>query len=114
MKFMKIVTAKIRPDIFTLIESGRKRFEVRSDDFNDASIIRYVSSETGKTLGYYEINGRQSGIYTTSVPLLALIAGVSEEEIADLGLLDSRIIVHIAEIGDRIDDIGEWLEGAWK
>lgn len=118
MKFTEIVTAKIRPCIFTLIDSGRKRFEVRSDDFEDASVIdasviHYVSSETGETLGYYEI-ARQSELHTTSIPLLALIAGVSEEEIEDLGLPNPLSNVYIAEIGDRIDDIGEWLEGAGK
>lgn len=114
MKFVKIVKAKIRPDIFDLIESGRKRFEVRSDDFDDASVIHYVSAETGETLGYYEIHARQSALHTTSIPLLALIAGVSEKDIADLGLPNPLNIVYIAEIGDRIDDIGEWLEGAGK
>ena len=114
MKFVKIVKAKIRPEIFTLIASGRKRFEVRSDDFEDASVIHYVSAETGETLGYYEIDGRQSELNTTSIPLLSLIAGISEEEIADLGLPNHLSIVYIAEIGDRIDDIGEWLEGAGK
>lgn len=109
MKFTEIVTAKIKPGIFTLIESGRKRFEVRSESFEDASVIHYVSSENGETLGYYEI-ARQGGIHTTSVPLLSLVAGVSEEEIADLGWTNSLSIVYIAEIGDRIDDIGEWLE----
>ncbi|MFT8640107.1 MAG: hypothetical protein ABF758_09085 [Bifidobacterium sp.] len=109
---MKIVKAKIRPEIFELIESGRKRFEVRSDDFEDASIIHYVSSETGETLGYYEIDEHQAEIHGGNADLLATVASVSPDTILECGLIDAPWRAYVAEIGYRIDDIGEWMEGA--
>jgi hypothetical protein len=111
MRMTRIITAKIQPDIFKLIESGVKRFEVRSEDFNNASIIRYRSSETGETLGYYEINEYQSEIHAGSADLLALIASVSADVIDDCGLLDVPNSVYVTEIGYRIDDLEAWMEG---
>lgn len=65
MKMMAIAVAKIRPEIYELIESGVKKFEVRggegfdwpSDDFgidDDVALgIDYIDAETSEELGLF-------------------------------------------------------------
>jgi hypothetical protein len=64
MKRVLVVVAKIRPEIYGLIESGRKRFEVRLDDFGHETdvdylacgAIVYVDASTGEELGVWEVD----------------------------------------------------------
>ena len=113
MKHIRIVAAKIRPEIFQLITTGQKRFEVRNEDFEQATVIQYISTdESHQTLGFYEIDGGQSEIHTYDRDLIARIASVSSPTIADLGLgLGKFGSIYIAKIGNRIDNIQDYLTG---
>lgn len=55
MKFTNVVTAKIKPNIYTLIERGVKQWEVRDESFQNADVIRYVDAESGSVLGSYRL-----------------------------------------------------------
>ncbi|MCI1637459.1 MAG: hypothetical protein LKI30_05080 [Bifidobacterium crudilactis] len=113
MKHIRIVAAKIRPEIFQLITTGQKRFEVRNEDFEQATVIQYISTdESHETLGFYEIN-RASEIKTADRELLSFIASVPKSIIRDLSLGGLRH-TYVANIGDRIDNIQDYLirEGA--
>jgi hypothetical protein len=104
MKFTKIVTAKIYPDIFKRIETGRKLFEVRLEDFQNADFIRYVSSEDGATLGIYRLGHVKSEIGGHDYSLLAHISNTTIREAYDLfhGDADCRPI-YVAEICERVE-----------
>jgi hypothetical protein len=110
MKHIRIVAAKIRPEIFQLITTGQKRFEVRNEDFEEATVIQYLSTdESHETLGFYEIN-RASEIETVDRELLSLIASVPESIIRELSLGGLRH-TYVANIGNRIDNIQDYLTG---
>lgn len=57
MRSTTIITAKIRPNYYSLIVSGFKRFEVRSESFGQADAIRYIDSVDGTFLGIRRILG---------------------------------------------------------
>lgn len=60
MKTIKIITAKIKEDIFDKVRSGEKRFELRNETFEHADVIRYVSDKLpNRFLGMYYISGEQ-------------------------------------------------------
>ncbi|GAA6124206.1 hypothetical protein BPY_23140 [Bifidobacterium psychraerophilum] len=111
MNMTRIITAKIQPDIYTLIEDGVKHFEVRNESFEGADIIHYVSSETGETLGFYETDGSQSVISGQDRDLLALVSAVPIAFVEKLGLTALRQ-VYVAHIGGRVDNIEACLK--WK
>lgn len=59
MKTVKIITAKIEPDIYKRIEQGTKHYEMR-DAWFDGDVIRYVDTKTGKALGIWKLEGRET------------------------------------------------------
>ena len=59
MKKTTIITAKILAHYAELIEQGVKHYEVRSEPLDGADAILLVSSETGKSLGMYEVRKTQ-------------------------------------------------------
>lgn len=60
MKTVKIITAKIREDIFDKVRSGEKRFELRTETFEHADVIRYVSDKLpNRFLGMYHIGSEK-------------------------------------------------------
>lgn len=77
MRAMTIITAKIRPNIYKLIEQGRKRYEIRDEGFHQADAIRYVDAETGKVLGVYWL-GPEDDFDRTHDPLMQSLSGVDD------------------------------------
>ena len=77
MKTMTIITAKIKPSIYKLIEQGRKLYEIRDEGFHQADAIRYVDAETGKVLGVYWL-GPEDDFDRTHDPLMQSMAGVDD------------------------------------
>ena len=55
MKAITIITAKIQDTIYQSILSGEKTYEVRTHDFENAQVIRYVSARDGKELGLWTL-----------------------------------------------------------
>jgi hypothetical protein len=133
MKMVTIAVAKIRPEIYELIESGVKRFEVRggqgfdwpSDDFGidtDAILgIDYVDSETGEELGlwramlvndndYYFAATLKNGELNDSAELCLKRSAVDEETFRELfGLHNAgdQAFLYIAQILDKVNSPAE-------
>jgi hypothetical protein len=107
MKMVAIAVAKILPEIYELIESGVKKFEVRgdegfdwpSDDFgidNDVALgIDYIDSETGEELGLfragivnhnngYAVRVLENGALDDTGELCLKRSGVNEQMFRDL------------------------------
>lgn len=109
MKTTTIITAKIKPDIFRLIEQGRKRYEVRDESFHQADAIRYVDAETGKVLGVYRL-GPEDDFDRTHDPLVQSLSGVDDDtfhrlfpKTVDFGILIKGVDrLHVAPIRSRI------------
>lgn len=113
MKITTIITAKIQPDIWKLIIEGKKRFELRTESFQNADFIRYVSSEDGTPLSLHRI-GRETTIPADNRDMLAALAGVDAAKVDEL--FPSRQLdegaepgyrwcpVYAAPIGVRCDD----------
>lgn len=78
MKATTIITAKIKPDIYRLIEQGRKHYEIRSEGFHQACAIRYVNAETGEVLGVYWL-GPEGEFDRTHDPSIQSMAGVDDD-----------------------------------
>ena len=55
MKAITIITAKIQDTIYQSILSGEKTYEVRTHDFENAQVIRYVSARDGKERGLWTL-----------------------------------------------------------
>lgn len=75
MNTVTVVTARIEPGIYKLIEQGRKHYEVRDGSFQHAEAIRYVDAETGKVLGVYWL-GPEDDFDRTHDPLVQNLSGV--------------------------------------
>jgi hypothetical protein len=115
MKTTTIITAKIKPGIYQMIESGEKTLEVRDDKYQGADAIRYVSSVDGRYLGTYRIDD------TTSLPMDRQIdreiarsaACVSKDTFDNLFTTDNfppECPIEVALIGERIDDYQQLFE----
>ena len=52
-----VATLKIRPEIFELIRSGLKHYEVRAASLDGVNVICYLDSESGDFLGSYSVGG---------------------------------------------------------
>ena len=83
MKITTIITSKIQPDIWKLIIEGKKRFELRTESFQNAGFIRYVSSEDGTPLSFHRI-GRETTIPASNRDMLAALAGVDAAKVDEL------------------------------
>lgn len=78
MKAITIITARIEPGIYRLIEQGRKRYEVRDESFQHADAIRYMDAETGELLGVYWL-GPEGEFDRTHDPITQSMAGVDDD-----------------------------------
>lgn len=83
MKTTTIVTAKIQPDMWKLITEGVKRFELRTESFQNAGFIRYVSSEDGTPLSFHHI-GKETTVPADNRDMLAALAGVDAAKVDEL------------------------------
>lgn len=114
MRAMTIITAKIKPNIYKLIEQGRKRYEIRDEGFHQADAIRYVDAETGKVLGVYQL-GPDDDFDRTHDQFIQSLSGVDDDtfhrlfpKTVDFGILIKGVDrLHVAPIRSRIslDDI---------
>jgi hypothetical protein len=111
MKTTTIITAKIKPDIYKLILTGKKIFEVRSEKFGNAHYIRYVSSETGELLGVHDIQGFDAfRVWNFVTELeLAKIAAVPLPTLREL-FGGTDYTAYIALTGCRYDSIDRAIE----
>jgi hypothetical protein len=83
MKQSRIMTVKIRPDIYTLIEQGKKVWEVRDEDFMLSTVLRYVDSETGVELGFWGVDAYAH--FERNMDLVTrYLAGVDKKTFYDL------------------------------
>ena len=112
MKFLSVVTVRIEPDIFALIDNGIKRFEVRLESFQHADIIRYQSADASRrTLpgmnGLWDYPlfrlGPEHSFARDSDPFVRSLAGVDERTFARLfpiGAGTGRL--YVARIGESL------------
>ena len=77
MRATTIITAKIEPGIYKLIEQGSKHYEVRDESFHQAKAIRYVDAETGEMLGLHWL-GPEDDFGRTHDPLIQSLSGVDD------------------------------------
>lgn len=77
MRATTIITAKIEPSIYKLIEQGKKHYEVRDESFHQAKAIQYVDAETGKVLGMYWL-GPEDDFDRTHDPFIQSLSGVDD------------------------------------
>ncbi|WP_018142384.1 hypothetical protein [Alloscardovia criceti] len=101
MKSLTIITAKIHDDIYERIVSGEKKYEVRNDDFNNASIIRYISARTGEQLGLWIIKETFTAMSTDRINL-SRYASVNEKQLNTLFPQLPKRNLHIALLGKQI------------
>ncbi|MCI1831529.1 MAG: hypothetical protein LKI88_00725 [Bifidobacterium sp.] len=120
MKITKIVTAKIERDVYSRIDAGQKHYEVRSESFDGASIIRYVASDDLQLLGIREL-GVEQEFERESDEFVLSLAGVSESDFYKLfphpnqifsGLPSNIWRLYAARIGERVYDINEYISDA--
>jgi hypothetical protein len=109
MRDTKIITAKIDPGIYGLIEKGTKTLEVRDATFGDADIIHYVSSQTGNHLGFWQLGRKSRALKGLSPAMISNLAAVSIDIVGELGL-DKADALYVAEVGPvEIRDMGAYL-----
>ncbi|MFD0705611.1 hypothetical protein ACFQY8_07635 [Alloscardovia venturai] len=101
MKITTVISAKIRDDIYQSIRNGKKQFEVRTEPFGSAGVIRYVSASTGKQLGFWQIKE------SLSVPIsdrstIQKYAAVPREIVDELFPMTSGTCVYVARLGHEV------------
>jgi hypothetical protein len=115
MRLTRIITAKVKPGIYRLIESGEKTLEVRDDSYQGADAIRYVNCVNGRYLGTYRIDA------VSSLPMDCQIDREIAMNAARVGRQEfDRLFpaenfppghpVEVALIGERIDDYQRLFE----
>ena len=83
MKRTVIVTVKIRPDFYQLIENGTKKYEVRTESFGDAQAIVFLDAATGRRLGMRRVLGSRQYHREDDERVLEL-SGISRQDFRDL------------------------------
>ncbi|TCD54122.1 hypothetical protein EJ419_05580 [Alloscardovia theropitheci] len=101
MRLTVVISAKIQDKFYAEIQSGRKRFEVRSEDFQDAAYIRYISSLTGRQLGVWSINSTFTISSSDRSALYSLTAVDKEFTDKEFPVLPVRLI-HVARLGNEV------------
>lgn len=111
MKFTRIITAKIEPDIYQLIEQGKKHYEIRDEDFDHADAIRYVSSADGRLLGMYALGLARTHLRDESTDQWLIEAsGLGRAQFDKLfGQRQFKQIqfLYSAEIGRKLDNLDD-------
>jgi hypothetical protein len=85
MKSTVIHTMKLDPELWPLIESGDKKFEIRSevpDNFQRGDYIRFVHPETLTCFGYRRVATWPLRLKDVAPALVQQIAGITEEQYA--------------------------------
>lgn len=104
MKSITIATAKIKPEIYQLIENGEKHYEARSESFENADVIRYVSSKTGRQLGCWTLAGSEFVFNSADKANEGVIAELARISDYDVQNMFGGMNVYVRRIGDRIYD----------
>lgn len=99
MKTTTIITAKIEPDIYKMIDEGRKNYEVRDESFQNADVIRYVDNTNGKVLGMYWLGPESVFDYSPDQFMLSLF-GIDDDRFHRL-FPKTGINLHTARICSR-------------
>jgi hypothetical protein len=99
MKTTTIITAKIHPNIYELIRTGEKRYEVRDESFRQAHFIRYIDSRTGKQLGVFAI-GMETAYGRGDDETLKLLAKVNDDTFDEL-FPPKAVVLYAAPIRSR-------------
>lgn len=104
MKQLNIIRAKIEPDIYRLVESGVKQYEVRAGSFGHAEVVAYVASDDERFLGAYEIGNEVSFLDTgpSSREFVQPLSGVCMDDLDRLIPPGQNVVLHVAHIGCRV------------
>lgn len=89
MQKLTVIEAKINPGYWQLISEGKKTIEVRDEKTGDrGSIFRFINPDTGKLLGYAQIEAVCTIRPGWTIPMIAQLASISMPDA--LALFDQR------------------------
>ena len=121
MKHAQLVIAKIRPEIYQLIESGKKTWEVRDDSFTteddtptpSPTVIQYVDLH-GKALGLWQIDPieitdfckmEKDGTLNSGAKRMLIYSGVDETTFRNLFDLEHTLVLHGVWLARKLNSL---------
>jgi hypothetical protein len=108
MRHLHIVTAKIKPSIYALIQDGSKHYEIRNESFQGAQAICYVSADSGRTLGIHMLGPELTLGRDTDDLALQQLSGLDRRSYLSMfpkALIPTQPVLYAAGIGKPINDI---------
>ena len=121
MKHAQLVFAKIRPEIYKLIESGEKTWEVRDDSFTteddtlapSPTVIQYVDLH-GKALGLWQTDTSEisefckrgkDGTLNSGAKRMLAYSGVDETTFRNLFNLEHTLVLHGVRLVRKLNSL---------
>lgn len=121
MKYAQLVIAKIRPEIYQLIEEGEKTWEVRDDSFTteddtldpSPTVIQYVDLH-GKALGLWQTDPSEitefckrekDGTLNSGAKNMLAYSGVDETTFRHLFDLEHTLVLHGVRLVRKLNSL---------